>query len=476
MKNNTSILYAFWLVVGDFLALLSAFVLAYIFRVSLDPRPLINQVGAVEYLQIWFALTPIWIIIFALLGLYSKRIYDYRWREIVALFVGSALGIMVVITYDFATKAAIFPARLVPVYALGLGFLLLLLERTLLRATRMIMWRYGKGITNVLIIGDGPVVDSLVKNINHPAQTGYRVVAVASRFAPTKYKGKHFTSNDQAFAELDNLEVQTILYTGVSSDTKAVDRALAMAQASHRAFKFVPAHDGILSNNIEVELFQGLPVVSVHQTALTGWGRIAKRLFDIIASFLALILLSPVFLIIAIAVRLSDWGPIIFKQKRLSRFETSFNIYKFRTNKMAYNGLDPEEAFVKMGKPHLVKKYRDNGDFLENDPRITSVGRFLRKTSLDELPQLVNVFKGDISLVGPRALIPRELANYPFKNLILSVKSGVTGLAQISGRRDISFEERRALDLYYVQNWSFWLDIKIIFRTVIDVIGGRGAK
>lgn len=476
MKNNTSFIYAFALVLGDFFALLGAFVLAYIFRVSLDPRPLINQVSAYDYLRIWFLLTPVWIVIFALLGLYAKRIYDYRWREIVALLIGSVLGIMVVITYDFATNAAIFPARLVPVYALGLGFLLLLLERTLLRAARIIMWRYGTGVNNVLIVGNGPVVDNLIKTMNHPARTGYKIVAVASKFAPTKYRGKVFATADEAFTNLEKLNVQTVLYTGSSSDTKAVDKALALAQANHLAFKFVPAHDGILSNNIEVELFQGLPVVSVHQTALTGWGRIAKRLFDISASFVALILLSPIFLAIAIAVKLDDWGPVFFKQKRLSRFETHFNIYKFRSHKMAYSGLGPEEAFAKMGKPKLAKKYRENGDYLHNDPRVTRVGLFLRKTSLDELPQLINVLKGDISLVGPRALMPRELANYPFKNLILSVKSGITGLAQISGRRDIGFEERRALDLYYVQNWSFWMDIKILFRTVIDVLGGRGAK
>lgn len=476
MKNNNSIVYAFSLAVGDFLALLSAFVFAYILRVSLDPRPLINQVGAVDYLKIWFLLTPVWIVIFALLGLYSKRIYDYRWRELVALLIGSALGIMVVITYDFATEAAIFPARLVPVYALGLGFLLLTLERTILRAARILMWRYGSGVNNVVIIGDGPVVDSLIKNMDHPERTGYKIMAVVSKFAPAKFRGKHFTSADQAFADLDSLGIQTILYTGVSSDTKAVDNALAYAQANHLAFKFVPAHDGILSNNIEVELFQGLPVVSVHQTALTGWGRIAKRLFDIFASLIGIVVLSPVFVIIAILVWLGDFGSPLFKQKRLSRFNTSITIYKFRSMNKLCSGLLPEEAFAQMGKPDLAKKYRANGDMLKNDPRVTKIGNLLRKTSLDELPQLFNVFKGDISLVGPRALVPRELENYPFKNLILSVKSGVTGLAQTSGRRDISFEERRALDLYYVQNWNFWLDIKILFRTVIDVLGGRGAK
>ena len=184
---------------------------------------------------------------------------------------------------------------------------------------------------------------------------------------------------------------------------------------------------------------------------------------------------SPIFIIIYIAEFVSG-GSAVFKQKRLSRFETTFNIYKFRTLKIAYNGLLPEEGFAKMGKPGLAVTYRANGDYLKNDPRISRLGRFLRKTSLDELPQLFNILKGDISLVGPRALVPRELENYPFKSLLLSVKSGLTGLAQTSGRKEISFEERRALDLYYVQNWSFWLDIKIIFRTIIDVLGGRGAK
>lgn len=129
-----------------------------------------------------------------------------------------------------------------------------------------------------------------------------------------------------------------------------------------------------------------------------------------------------------------------------------------------------------MGKPHLIKEYRENGDMIPNDPRITKLGKFLRATSLDELPQLFNVVRGDISLVGPRALVPGELRHYGDRSLLLSVKSGLTGLAQVSGRRDISFEERRALDLYYIQNWSVWLDIRIIFRTIGAVLLRKGAQ
>ena len=132
--------------------------------------------------------------------------------------------------------------------------------------------------------------------------------------------------------------------------------------------------------------------------------------------------------------------------------------------------MTPEQAFAKMGRPELAKEYRKNGDQLADDPRISRLGRFMRATSLDELPQLLNVIKGDISLVGPRALDAYEMEQYSKKNLILSVKSGLTGLAVVSGREGISFEERRKLDLYYVQNWSFWLDIVILLKTIRVVL------
>jgi lipopolysaccharide/colanic/teichoic acid biosynthesis glycosyltransferase len=134
--------------------------------------------------------------------------------------------------------------------------------------------------------------------------------------------------------------------------------------------------------------------------------------------------------------------------------------------------MSPEEAFAKMGKPELIKVYRDNGDQVANDPRVSKLGKLLRRTSLDELPQLFNVIKGDISLVGPRPLVPSELSLYEKRHAILSVKSGLTGLAQVSGRRSINFEERRTLDLYYVQNWTFWLDLVILAKTVRVILNG----
>jgi lipopolysaccharide/colanic/teichoic acid biosynthesis glycosyltransferase len=166
---------------------------------------------------------------------------------------------------------------------------------------------------------------------------------------------------------------------------------------------------------------------------------------------------------------------VFFRQVRLTRFNQEFMVFKFRTQYAKYDGTTPEQAFELMGKPELATRYRENGDFLEVDPRVTPLGHFLRRTSLDELPQLLNVVRGDISLVGPRALIPEELALYAKRHAILSVKSGLTGLAQVSGRRDISFDERRKLDLFYVQNWSFWNDLVILVKTVWIVLFHKGA-
>ena len=188
-----------------------------------------------------------------------------------------------------------------------------------------------------------------------------------------------------------------------------------------------------------------------------------------------LVVASPFILLIAV-INIFASGSVFFRQKRLTRFDNEFRVFKFRSQYKKYDGTTPEQAFEMMGRPELAKVYRQNGDFLLNDPRVTPFGRFLRRASLDELPQLFNVLKGDLSLVGPRALIPQELSEFDRKHAILSVKSGLTGLAQVSGRKDIPVSERRKLDLYYVQNWSLWMDIMILVKTIRVVFKRSGAQ
>lgn len=482
MKNNASIIYNFGLIIGDALAITLAFSIAYILRVTISHVPISAQVHALKYLLIVVSLLPFWILIFGLIGLYNARFYDKRFAEMGRLLIGCFVGVLFVISYSYITDITIFPARLVTLYSFGLAFVFVLAVRTLLRGLRRKLFSYGYGINNVLLVGDNKTTQRLIDALSDTDVTGYKIVGVVGG---VKHKLKH---HHDSYREYDNFAdaikhlhrgssqphtiVQTELYAGGGSN----DEILTYAQENHVAYRFVPGNSELFVGNIEVDLFHTIPFIAVHQTALIGWGRVVKRLSDVILGSLLLILASPFMLLIGMAVKFTDGGPVFFRQTRLSRFNTKVRIFKFRTHKPEYSGLDPEEAFRKMGRPELIKAYRANGDWLPDDPRATAVGRFLRRASLDELPQLFNVVHGDISLVGPRALVPYELEKSEQMNLILSVKSGMTGLAQISGVSDLSFTERRQLDLYYVQNWSFWNDAVILAKTFWVVLFHKGMR
>lgn len=479
MKNNASLIYSFCLIIGDALAITVAFTAAYILRVSLNHEALSASVSARDYITTLISLLPFWIFIFGLLGLYNLRIYEKRFPEIGRLLVGSFIGILLVISYSYMTDTIIFPARLVTIYGFGLAFFFVLLFRTIARGIRRQLFSYGLGINNVLLVGDTKTTHRLIDALINTAVTGYKVVGVVGGVkhplkAETSYR--QFASFQDAIDHLHNRQLHTVIQTELYSETVKNDEILTYSQENHAAYRFVPGNSELFVGKIEVGLFKAVPVIAVHQTALIGWGRVVKRLTDLSLGSLFLLIASPIMLLTAIAIKLTDGGEVFFRQARLSRFNTTVRVFKFRSHSRKYSGLTPEEAFTKMGRPDLLDKYRESNDHLRNDPRTTAVGRFIRRTSIDELPQLLNVIKGDISLVGPRALVPGELAKYDQKNLILSVKSGLTGLAQISGVRDLSFKERRQLDLYYVQNWSFWSDIVIIIKTFWVVLFHKGTR
>jgi exopolysaccharide biosynthesis polyprenyl glycosylphosphotransferase len=479
MKNNASLFYSFSLVVGDFLALVAAFVGGYVLRVSVSHKAISQTVESMTYLKIFLLVLPFWILIFALLGLYSSTIHEKRFAEAGRLLVGSFIGLLFVTGLAYFSNQPIFPAKLVPVYGFILAFLFLLIIRNLIRSIRSLLFSYNVGITNVLIVGNTAMTTELLEMVGNSKVSGYRVLGVVSSKKHAHEKYPHipiFESFDDAVSGLKANKIHSIIQTELYADSDKNNDLIEFAQQNHISFRFIPGNTEMFMGNIQVELFkQALPVVSVHQTALIGWGRVVKRTFDVVIGGILLIIASPIILIITILQLLSG-GNVFFRQTRLTRFNEPFKVFKFRTLRPAYNGMSPEDAFEKMGKPELIKKYRENGDWLANDPRIGKFGSFLRITSLDELPQLFNVVKGDISLVGPRPLIAEELGLYHKKHTILSVKSGLTGLAQVSGRRNISFDERRKLDMYYVQNWSFWMDLVILFKTIRSVLQGDGAR
>ena len=479
MKHSASLLYSFILLVADFVAVVLAFALAYLIRVKLDDRPLLEPISAWGYIGVVAVLLIFWLIIYSLLGLYRSQVYENRFKEASMLLLGSFIGILFLIGSEYVLNRAVFPARLVTVYGFTFAFLFTLLFRTLAHGVRRILFNFNIGVSNVLIIGTTSITGELAEKLSNP-KLGFRVVGIVGDKRTSFPQVAHdiqFKDFDEAAKHLKNTDIHTIVQTELFADQDRNDEILAYAQEHHIAYRFVPGNNRLFVGSIEVNLFEGIPTVAVHQTALTGWGRVVKRLFDLSAGALLLILASPILFIAWLLLATVGGGQAVYRQTRMSRFNTKIRLYKFRTHKTEYSGgLTPEQVFEKMGKPELAKQYRANGDFLENDPRISKIGRILRKTSIDELPQLINVIKGDLSLVGPRPLIPQEINLFKKKNVILSVKPGLTGLAVVSGRKNIPFEERRKLDMYYAQNWSFWLDIVILMKTAVQVVSRAFSK
>lgn len=476
MKSNASLAYNFFLVLGDVFAVVVSYVAAFAIRAA-SPTAVAHPMAGSTYALILVSSLPFWILIFALFGLYTASIYERRFVEAGRLLIGSFIGLLFMVFWDYMSLTPIFPAKLVPIYGFTLSFFVLLFTRNLTRFVRTLMFNYGAGLSHIAIVGNTPMTLELVKSLANTKKTGYRVIAVIGYRKQLPDTIRTY-GNVEAFLADAPDDLHGIIQTELYPNEERNADILTYAQENHIGYRFVPGNSELFVGNIDVDLFRNaIPVINVHHTALFGWGRILKRLTDIALGMLLLLISLPFWLAIALLIKLTDpRGPIFYRAKRMSRFGSEVRVLKFRTMKQAYNNMSPEDGFTKMGRPELIEKYRADGDQLVDDPRVTRIGRFLRTTSLDELPQLWNIVRGDISLVGPRALDIHEIERYDKKNLILSVKSGLTGLAAVSGRRDIPFEERRKLDLYYVQNWSFWLDMVILLKTVRVVLSRIGAK
>ncbi|MDB5177122.1 MAG: Undecaprenyl-phosphate galactose phosphotransferase [Candidatus Saccharibacteria bacterium] len=478
MPTKNTKFYSLLLVLADTLILFAAFSLAYIIRVQIDNRPLISPVYAHDYLQAFIVILPIWILIFAALGLYNASTYNRRLVEWGKIALGAFIGILIVIGWEYLNNKHIFPARLVAVYSLFGSFALLVFERELLRFARGILFRFDRGVSRVLVIGNSAATRDIADNLSFTARSGYKIVAIAgpAKLVPPGLEIERFSTVEAALKKVSELRITTIIQTDLYDSTERNQLILGAAQSNHISYNFIPGEAEFYAGKNTVDVFLGYPMISVSQTPLIGWGAIAKTIFDAIVSLILLILLSPVFLVLIILQKILNPGPVFYVSRRLSQFSRPVRLYKFRSMSPEYGKKDAAEEFRAMGRDDLAIEY-DKNRKVANDPRITGFGKFLRDTSLDELPQLINVFRGDLSLVGPRPILPQEAKFSQSRTALLhSVKSGVTGLWQVSGRSNLTFEERIELELFYAQNWSFWLDIKILFKTIAVVFRKTGAK
>lgn len=475
MRREPGFIYRLFLLIGDATAIVASFGFAYYFRVNFDPRPFVFSANSWDFFVSIIVLMPIWLICLLSLGLYKRSVVESRLVTIWRLLVASLINTMALISYDFFATAitgrdSLFPVKIIALYAIPFCFIALLLERFIINAVFRLIRKSKHGLIRVVVAGDGENVRQLILGIS--PETGFKVCGVVAedKLVPSDWKGKRYGSLEEA---TKRLHPDAIIYAA----EEGLEEANSLAVNYHALFYYSPPESSIIALSGNVEFVAGVPVFLVRATPLMGAARFYKRAIDIIVSFILIVLCSPLMLILFILQKIIEpKSPAIYKDIRLTRYNQEFPLLKFRTIRQAYSGLTPEQAFEKMGRPELIEKYRKSGDQIDNDPRYTKFGKFLRATSLDELPQLFNVLIGDISLIGPRALQPCELEGYGDRGLLLSIKSGVTGLAQVSGRRDISFNERRALDIYYVQNWTPLLDLSIFIRTIIVILKRSGAK
>ncbi len=483
MQKRSELIFNLALLPIDFLAVLAAFVAAYAYRVKILTTPIVNPSGIELFLKVFLVIVPVWILIFALSGLYSQSVMRSRLSELGKIFVAVSGGTMFFILVDFASRKPIFPAKSIPIYGYILSFILVALGREVVRAIQRSLFGLGIGVQRTLLVGSGKLAQRLLGDLKNTKRSGYDILASVdtAKNAEKRLKGLTvYATFDEALAKCGELDEIIQADSGLEQDE--ILEMINYASNHHVRYRFVPNQFGLYATGSTMAAMAGIPMIEIRPTPLDGWGRIIKRSFDIVGAGVGLVVLSPVFLIIGIVIKLTDPGPIFYKHKRLSRIGKEIYVYKFRSMKAkystgaGYSGKTDEEIFAQeLGKPELFDEFKKEQKLIK-DPRVSKVGGYLRKTSLDELPQLYNVLMGNISLVGPRPIVEAELAHYGSEiSTFFALKPGVTGLWQISGRSDIGYDERVKLDIYYVENWSLLLDMKILLKTVASLVRGKGA-
>jgi exopolysaccharide biosynthesis polyprenyl glycosylphosphotransferase len=460
---------------SDFLSIGASFALAYIIRARIDDRPLAIPTDSISYIQLVLIASLIGVIIFFLNGLYNIKIPTEKPYELRKIFMSLSSGIMIILVLDFINSEHIFPSKSIPIYTWGISIVIVFLSRFILKKIQVYLFKYNIGIQRTLIVGSNHIAKEVASEFNKKPFLGYKILGYLEsndkNEMPKEIKNLGRTNDLKNI--LKKINIDEIIYTDNNQYSYSdIMEALRLSDKNRVEFKISPNLYGIYSIKSRISIIGGIPLIEIVRTPLEGWGRIVKRIFDITGSLLGLILFSPLFLIISIAIKMASQGPILYKHERMGRGGKTFKIYKFRSMRP-----DADKILKDILEKSPEKKKEFENDFkLKNDPRITKIGKFLRKTSLDEIPQFVNVLKGEMSLVGPRPIVLNESDKYGESKYQRSiVKPGITGLWQINGRSDLDYKERAYLDIYYVENWSLFLDIKIILKTLTVFFKKDGA-
>ena len=449
-------------VVLDAIVVILSYVIAWWIKFSSGiVNPEIGVLSFNFYMKALILIVPLYLLLYYAFNLYTPKRVQGRRLELSNIIMANTIGILIVfagffLVLSYSEDAKNF-SRSMFVYFYIINIILEEIERLFIRAILRSVRKKGYNLKHILLVGYSKAAEQYIDRIKQNPQWGYDVQGILDDNIArgTVYKGvKVIGSTGNLEYILPENKLDEIAITLGLEEYYKLNKIVAECEKSGVHTKFIPDYGNIIPTRPYTEDLLGLPVINIRYVPLSNtFNALIKRLTDIIGAVICIIIFSPVMLVSAILVKTTSKGPLIFKQERVGLHNKPFQMYKFRT---MYVQTEEEER---------------KGWTQKNDPRVTSVGRFLRKTSLDEFPQLFNVLKGDMSLVGPRPERPQyvekfreEIPRYMIKH---QVRPGMTGWAQVNGYRgDTSIRKRIEHDLYYIENWTLGLDIKILFLTV----------
>lgn len=461
-----------WIILGDVAAINLAMVLAYLLRYRLQ---WFLDIAYDAPLRAYLPLNALFSLVIPAVLWASKSYQRWRgrtWIDHVFHITNAVVGTMIVaFAWSFAFRPLVYSRLLL--FESGVFMVLLIsLNRAITMVVQSGQRRRGIGVKRVVIVGAGEVGRRVMRTVVARPDLGYEIVGYVDD-NPDKGEGKigrfcGFGSVDNLSEVIDTQEVDEVIITLPWNYHRRILGVLRACARRDVKARLVPDLFQLSLSRVEVGDLGGLPLIEIQEIAFSRGELAAKRVIDLVGSLLCLLLGWPLFLLIAIMIKLDSRGPIFFRQERVGENHRRFSIYKFRT--------------MVSGAEKQLERLRDLNEAdgplfkMREDPRVTRVGRLLRRTSLDELPQLINVIRGEMSLVGPRPPIPAEVEQYrAWHEKRLSVPPGMTGLWQVSGRSELTFDEMVLLDLYYIEHWSPWLDLLIVLRTVPKVLASDGA-
>ncbi|MEX1052137.1 MAG: exopolysaccharide biosynthesis polyprenyl glycosylphosphotransferase [Patescibacteria group bacterium] len=444
MKKSNLYLAVFSLLI-DVVALFSGLVIAYHIRaqgLDLFAWPFERYLSYV----IW--IVPLWVLLFASQGLYNARNLPKGWSAFTKIITGlvGGWGVILIALYMWRSPESLVFPRLIIVYGVALTTALTLFSRALVRAVTMLLRRRSIGLVRAVVIGVSPNT------------------AIAQAIAAEPVHGRVLVATINPSDALDQLEklyrtqkFDEVIISETNTGEETLLPIIEWAESVNCSVVLVPSIMAVRATNVEYGSLAGSAVLFLRRTPLDGWGRVYKRVLDLFLVIPALMVLSPIFLLLALVVKLSSPGPVIYRERRVGQDGRELFVAKFRSMYSDWRERFPD-----------VQDWSGNE---ANDVRVTAIGRFLRRTNLDELPQLWEVLAGRMSLVGPRPEQPKYVEKFaqeiPAYLKRHRVKTGLTGWAQVNGLRgNTSIPERVKYDLYYIENWSIWFDIRIIISTI----------